>query len=255
MTEYDYSPAAHERYMRTQDRVSNWVSHSKAHESQYSNPFVASVANGGAPNSPSHSPSSHHESQKLQSNGSNRAATVRQRDGNESLALQRSKSGVSESAAIARPSQLGHGGSQRSRAPDRRASRGSQLVSGPSQGGSFDDIQEHVSTPRSQSAPHSQSHHSHHSHHSHPPSRSQSHGAGSHHSYAPRSIVPMHSPSHSGSGPYGTEGGMTYRSYDARDRSAIHLPAPRPGETYVIMPHKRRVDIISNQGSMVSARI
>jgi len=164
MTEYDYSPAAHERYMRTQDRVSNWVSHSKAHESQYSNPFVASVTNGGAPNSPSHSPSSHHESQKLQSNGSNRAATVRQRDGNESLALQRSKSGVSESAAIARPSQLGHGGSQRSRALDRRESRGSQLVSRPSQGGSFDDIQEHVSAPRSQSAPHSQSHHSHHSH-------------------------------------------------------------------------------------------
>ena len=248
MTEYDYSPAAHERYMRTQDRVSNWVSHSKAHESQYSNPFAASVVNGGAPNSPSHSPSSHHESQKLPSNGSNRAPTIRQRaaSGNGS----RSKSGVSESGAIARPSELGHGGSQKSRALDRRESRGSQPSSRPSQGGSFADIQEHVAAPRSQS------HHSHPpTHHSHSPSHSQSHGAGSHHSYAPRSIVPMHPPSHSGSRPYGTEGGMTYKSYDARDRPAIHLPAPRPGETYVIMPHKRRVDMISSQGSMVSVRI
>lgn len=245
MTEYDYSPAAHERYMRTQDRVSNWVSHSKAHESQYSNPFVPSVANGGAPNPASHPPSSHHESQKLQSNGSHRTATVRQKDGNGSVALQRSKSGMTEIPAVATPSQLGHGGSQRSRALDLRESRGSKLSSRPSQGGLLADIEERVSAPRSQS---------HHSrpptHHSHSPSRSQSHD-----SYLPRSMVPMHPPSHSSSRPHGTEGRVTYKSYDARDGSAIHFPAPRPGETYVIMPHRRRVDMVSSQGSMVSVRI
>ena len=245
MTEYDYSPAAHERYMRTQDRVSNWVSHSKAHESEYSNPFVPSVANSGAPNPPSCPPSSHHESQRLQSNCSHRMATVRQQDGNGSVALQRSKSGMTEIPAIAIPSQLGHGDSQRSRALDLRESRGSHLSSRPSQGGLLANIEERVSAPRSQS---------HHSrpptHHSHSQSRSQSHD-----SYLPRSMVPMHPPSQSGSGPYGTEGGMTYKSYDARDRSAIHLPAPHPGETYVIMPHRRRVDMISSEGSMVSVRI
>jgi hypothetical protein len=245
MTEYDYSPAAHERYTRTQDRVSNWVSHSKAHESQYCNPFVPSVANGGAPNPASHPPSSHHESQKLQSNGSHRTATVRQKDGNGSVALQRSKSGMTEIPAVATPSQLGYGGSQRSRALDLRESRGSKLSSRHSQGGLLADIEERVSAPRSQS---------HHSrpptHHSHSPSRSQSHD-----SYLPRSMVPMHPPSHSSSRPQGTEGRVTYKSYDARDGSAIHFPAPRPGETYVIMPHRRRVDVVSSQGSMVSVRI
>lgn len=43
MTEYDYSPAAYERFLSTQNRVSNWVSHTKAHERQYSNPFVPSA--------------------------------------------------------------------------------------------------------------------------------------------------------------------------------------------------------------------
>jgi hypothetical protein len=43
MTESDYSPAAYERYLHTQNRVSNWVSQTKAHERRYANPFVPSA--------------------------------------------------------------------------------------------------------------------------------------------------------------------------------------------------------------------
>jgi hypothetical protein len=39
MTEYDYSPDAVERYMATQSRVSNWVSHQSSEAPKYSNPF------------------------------------------------------------------------------------------------------------------------------------------------------------------------------------------------------------------------
>ncbi|EGO04125.1 hypothetical protein SERLA73DRAFT_165614 [Serpula lacrymans var. lacrymans S7.3] len=42
MTEYDYSPAAYERYMATHNRVSNWVSNTTQHAHKYSNPFVPS---------------------------------------------------------------------------------------------------------------------------------------------------------------------------------------------------------------------
>ncbi|KAH7925618.1 hypothetical protein BV22DRAFT_1104821 [Leucogyrophana mollusca] len=42
MTEYDYSPAAYERYIATQSRVSNWVSNTTQQSHQYSNPFVLS---------------------------------------------------------------------------------------------------------------------------------------------------------------------------------------------------------------------
>lgn len=42
MTEYDYSPAAYERYMAQQTRVSNWVSDTLQQSHSYSNPFVLS---------------------------------------------------------------------------------------------------------------------------------------------------------------------------------------------------------------------
>ncbi|KAG8214147.1 hypothetical protein J3R82DRAFT_10913 [Butyriboletus roseoflavus] len=41
MTEYDYSPAAHERHLAQQARVSNWVNHT-LQQAQFSNPFVLS---------------------------------------------------------------------------------------------------------------------------------------------------------------------------------------------------------------------
>jgi len=43
MTEYDYSPAGYERYCTTQNRVSNWVSSQSSHTKSYSNPFVPSA--------------------------------------------------------------------------------------------------------------------------------------------------------------------------------------------------------------------
>ncbi|KAF9241804.1 hypothetical protein BU15DRAFT_73149 [Melanogaster broomeanus] len=42
MTEYDYSPAAYERYMAQQTRVSNWISDTYKQSRSYSNPFVLS---------------------------------------------------------------------------------------------------------------------------------------------------------------------------------------------------------------------
>lgn len=43
MTEYDYSPAAYEKYINTQLRVSNWVSSQSDHTQNYGNPFVPSA--------------------------------------------------------------------------------------------------------------------------------------------------------------------------------------------------------------------
>ncbi|KAF9652792.1 hypothetical protein BDM02DRAFT_2598997 [Thelephora ganbajun] len=43
MTEYDYSPAAHEKYINTQLRVSNWVSSQSDHTRSYGNPFMPST--------------------------------------------------------------------------------------------------------------------------------------------------------------------------------------------------------------------
>lgn len=43
MTEYDYSPAAYERYINTQSRVSNWVSSQSDHTQSYGNPFMPSA--------------------------------------------------------------------------------------------------------------------------------------------------------------------------------------------------------------------
>ncbi|KZT04553.1 uncharacterized protein LAESUDRAFT_728053 [Laetiporus sulphureus 93-53] len=49
MTEYDYSPAAYERYLATQNRIQNWVSKQPVQASQYANPFT--------PATPSEAPS------------------------------------------------------------------------------------------------------------------------------------------------------------------------------------------------------
>ena len=43
MTEYDYSPAAYEKYINTQLRVSNWVSSQSDHTQNYGNPFMPSA--------------------------------------------------------------------------------------------------------------------------------------------------------------------------------------------------------------------
>jgi hypothetical protein len=43
MTEYDYSPAAYEKFMSTQLRVSNWVSSQSDHTQNYGNPFMPST--------------------------------------------------------------------------------------------------------------------------------------------------------------------------------------------------------------------
>lgn len=56
MTEYDYSPAAYERYIANQTRVSKWVDGQAAHASQYSSPFVppSSSSSSSSRDSPLH---------------------------------------------------------------------------------------------------------------------------------------------------------------------------------------------------------
>ncbi|KIK55443.1 hypothetical protein GYMLUDRAFT_840419 [Collybiopsis luxurians FD-317 M1] len=39
MTEYDYSPAAYQRYMETHDRIARWVDNTEAHHSSFRVPF------------------------------------------------------------------------------------------------------------------------------------------------------------------------------------------------------------------------
>lgn len=44
MTEYDYSPAAYNRYIESQSRVGRWVDNANEHAREYVNPFVPSNA-------------------------------------------------------------------------------------------------------------------------------------------------------------------------------------------------------------------
>lgn len=44
MTEYDYSPAAYDKYLRTQARVSKWVAAQVENSTEYDNPFIPVVA-------------------------------------------------------------------------------------------------------------------------------------------------------------------------------------------------------------------
>ncbi|KIY49440.1 hypothetical protein FISHEDRAFT_58326 [Fistulina hepatica ATCC 64428] len=62
MTEYNYSPDARERYMRTQTRIDDWVSETDRHSSSFSSPFGSPTSSNAGPlpvfvpNSHLHSP-------------------------------------------------------------------------------------------------------------------------------------------------------------------------------------------------------
>ncbi|KAF7976640.1 hypothetical protein HWV62_5957 [Athelia sp. TMB] len=131
MTEYDYSPAAYEKYLRTQTRVSNWVSQTKAHERQYANPFVASVIGSPAAFS-AHLPP---EPKRSKSSGSTSTAPTPRH---------------------VRPSREG-GGPQRSKTLDSKQTRSSHpTTERPSRSRSFSASKEDVYIK-----PRSRSHHSH----------------------------------------------------------------------------------------------
>jgi hypothetical protein len=204
MTEYDYSPAAYERYLHTQNRVSNWVSQTKAHERQYSNPFVPSAFNGIEEESP--------RPQRSKSSGStSSSATVTVRP------PQRSKTLDSKDFKLA-----------------------TDTTARPSRSRSFSSSQDTRSksrSPRSQySNTHSRSHS--YSHQQQPPYRSYS---------TPR--PPMPDPIRSYSTP--PSGRVVYKTYGADGRGGpVRLPPPRAGETYVIIPPSRHVELLSQKGSV-----
>ncbi|KAI0072130.1 hypothetical protein K474DRAFT_1711872 [Panus rudis PR-1116 ss-1] len=68
MTEYDYSPAAYEKYLENQNRVSNWVNTQAYHAKHYANPFIppseaaAPSSSSSRARSPPHSSSAHYRS-------------------------------------------------------------------------------------------------------------------------------------------------------------------------------------------------
>lgn len=68
MTEYDYSPEAYERYLATQNRVSNWVNEQTAYSRQYKSAVVPRsvstppVKDDYRPSSSRRESSSHHSS-------------------------------------------------------------------------------------------------------------------------------------------------------------------------------------------------
>jgi hypothetical protein len=65
MTEYDFSPEGYEKYLETQNRVSNWVTDQSGRLKQYQNPFVPSQRSTSVP--PSHhtvQTTSHHSSSR-----------------------------------------------------------------------------------------------------------------------------------------------------------------------------------------------
>jgi hypothetical protein len=202
MTEYDYSPAAYDRYINTQNRVSNWVSQTKAHERRYANPFVPSAINGGPEIAPSHSrehsPRPHAQQQPERSRSSGSEGTIRARDMNTP---------------------------KRSKTLDSRDSRGFGLEESSRDGRSSSQDPSRSRRPRSRS-----------SHHSH----SQSYSAYPH----PPPLPPMPAPS-----PLRSNSVPPRDIVYVRGQEPIHLPAPRPGQTYVIVPPGRRVEMISTKGN------
>jgi hypothetical protein len=61
MTEYDYSPAAYDRFMESQSRVGRWVDNANEHSREFVNPFVPSHSDP-AEKSDFYSSSSHRRS-------------------------------------------------------------------------------------------------------------------------------------------------------------------------------------------------
>lgn len=86
MTEYDFSPEGYEKYLETQNRVSNWVTDQSGRFNQYSNPFVPSQRSTSVPPAsyPAHYTSHHSSSRRDGSHHSTSptsASSSRQRPG------------------------------------------------------------------------------------------------------------------------------------------------------------------------------
>ncbi|KAG9316869.1 hypothetical protein JVU11DRAFT_2945 [Chiua virens] len=81
MTEYDYSPAAYERYMAQQSRVSNWVHDTCSQSHAYSNPFILSPTHRDRSfyDQSDDSPPPHHHSHDQWSMNSSRPSRSRSR--------------------------------------------------------------------------------------------------------------------------------------------------------------------------------
>ncbi|KIM76072.1 hypothetical protein PILCRDRAFT_13099 [Piloderma croceum F 1598] len=260
MTEYDYSPAAYDRYMRNQNRVSNWVSHTKAHSRQYSNPFVPSAAGSVRADDDSRtaSPAPPLRDREDSQQSSQHSRPRRSRS---------SGSGTGSAAAlIVRPATAQRDvGPQRSRTLDSRdrsavAAETDSRTTTTGRRRSFSTTHDSSTTT---TKPRSRSHHSHSRSHSHsqnqnipyhytdppPPPHHQphhTHHRSYHQHHQPIPPVPplppyaSHTPIRSNSIPP-KHPGFVYDRRTAHPVHPIHLPA---GETYVIVPPGRRVDVV-----------
>lgn len=208
MTEYDYSPAAYERYLRTQNRVSNWVSHTKAHERQYSNPFVASILGSPAFSAQSLPQQQNLEAKRSKSNGSSSAGA----------ALGTKVRASRDPAAGAGP--------QRSKTLDSKQTRSinNPGADRPSRSRSFTTKADDYTKPRSRS------HHSHTRSQLQPQPPLQPQYPQPQYHYTPPRTPPHPTPIRSGAAP---QHGQQFMSNNGQP---IYIPRARPGETYVIIP-------------------
>ncbi|KZP27069.1 hypothetical protein FIBSPDRAFT_319081 [Athelia psychrophila] len=197
MTEYDYSPAAYDKYMRTQNRVSNWVSHTKAHERQYSNPFVASIMGTPAAFSSQSLPQQKPEPKRSKSNGSTSTGAAY--------------------AAKPRPSRDAGAAPQRSKTLDSKQTRSSNPgTERPSRSRSFSATKEDVyAKPRSRS---------HHAHTRTPQPQPYPQGQAAYHHYSPQHPMPQRSHT------------SPHQPFAGGGSQPIYMPSAQPGQTYVIIP-------------------
>lgn len=232
MTEYDYSPEAYERYIKTQERISKWVSQTKAHERRYANPFVPTERTDSQSSSSSTSLSPHHRSKSNVSatyivpNAPKRSKTLDSNKG-------RNDGNISPGGSSTRPSRsrsftntsIDTRSKPRSRSHGPSHSHGAyQVVTPP-----YPYPQAMPQRSYSTQHPHQQQHH-----HSSRPSQPAN-------PIRSTSTPPAH-------------------YYNSRHAGPIQVPAPHSSEHYVIIPphssgddrssRTRRVELVSTKGNV-----
>lgn len=218
MTEYDYSPAAVERYMENQSRVSNWVHRQANHAAEYASPFVPH---------PSSSNSSSSRDSPLDDRSYDRYdRAYRDHDRDRSSTSRHSESsGHRPSVRRSTTSVTPHTTYRDKHSPSHSQSQVPQLSQYPRTREIYAPPPPPPVTPVTPVSP--QQYHSSRAHHHHHHHQLQA--------YDPDSYFP---PSSSG---------QTYKTFtiDPANTREIVLRPPRRGETYVIIPPAgQRIEVV-----------
>lgn len=233
MTEYDYSPAAYERYMAQQMRVSNWVSEQTHRTHEYRNPFVPPSP---AP-APARKPSVRTES-RPQAPRSKTMPTPDVGTSSANVSRRPSRSSRTREATPPRDVRAPHRSSTRSQTvpPNARYPAPAPApVPVPAPLYYPQHAPQHQPRYPSPNPPHPPQHH--HYHHPRPePQVYPPHGVPA----IPTTVAPYVPPP-----PAGYNSVYRTYAYDPNAHKEISLPPPRPGETYVIIPPKgRKIEVV-----------